>query len=159
MRLQDLDQAIPTPLVEDYSASESDYADETFLWLPLLLSSTESVARIASGFEGRGVYTLGPLGLIRSAEDRARWAADGSRRAYSHEADWLWGVLYSSAEREALTNKGWRTASSQKVLFGLIGYGGDLDGSRTFYLFWIPFCMRLPDADLAIESDVIVPAG
>jgi hypothetical protein len=159
MQLRDLDQAIPSPLVEDYAASTSEYADEGFFWLPLIASSSEDVSQIAGGFQGRGYYTLGPLALIHGAKESARWAADGSRRAYSRESAWLWGVLYGSEEHEALTNKGWRTAGTQKVLFGLIGYGAELDGARIFYFLWIPFWMRASDEDLAIEPDLIVPSG
>jgi hypothetical protein len=159
MKLRDLDQVIPTPLVEEYAESTSEYADEGFFWIPLVLSSSESLSRISSGYQASGFYTLGPFGLIHGAKASARWAADGSRRAYSHESNWLWGILYGSEDHEALTNKGWRTASTQKVLFGLIGYGGELDGARIFYLLWIPFWMRSSEDDLAIEPDVIVPSG
>ena len=58
MQLRDLDQAIPSPLVEDYAASTSEYADEGFFWLPLIASSSEDVSRIAGGFQGRGYYTM-----------------------------------------------------------------------------------------------------
>src|SRR5215831_16353379 len=99
MTLRDMDQAIPIPLVEEYAESTSEYADEGFFWIPLIISSSESLSRISTGYQASGYYTLGPFGLLHSVKASARWNADGARRAYTHDSSWLWGILYASNER------------------------------------------------------------
>ena len=89
--------------------------------------------------------------LIHSVKASARWAADGSRRAYSHASSWLWGVLYGSEEHEALRDRIQGVALTVKARAGEeardlvreqeVGVVGQGDGDRALHH---PACKPVP---------------
>lgn len=151
MKLKDLDQDLPLPLVERYAQSTSDYADESFFWLPLLILEKGHVARTHRGFQAEQTISLGPLFLIARTAD-ARFDERGVLRDHESQASVLWGLITSVSRHAAETTRGWRCAYARSFLFGLFGYEQALDGGQTVTFLFLPIPWHAGDADVRIAN-------
>ena len=142
MVLKQLDEDIPSPLVQRYGQSQTAYADEgKLVCLPLLIVAQDHVARTGAGFQGSERFHMG-LGLLLSESASADYDPSGRLLRFESRADLVAGLALTWTASRLRVGSDFREGGGWSILWGALGFEEKPLGERRLSFLWIPIRMN-----------------